>query len=237
VGELHPRCEIRFRNSSDALVVVDVSGGEWVHKQLMGSNQVLAEAVAFLLANRLSLPVPLGGVAKDSSGAPSWLSAVVPAPSHWHPNLFETMVNGEVTIGTMYALDALVANEDRHDGNLLLEHRGEGVRRPWYIDFANAYIGTPDALMNENHLFVPNPRVAHFRPAPLTDAVIRAAEDAAARAKSIPRECLAADAYEACDAAGCPELEKVLFDVLVLRCSALGAELLPAYLAALEASQ
>ncbi|PRQ08402.1 hypothetical protein [Enhygromyxa salina] len=233
VGTLHPRQAISVPNSSDARVAVGDDGTEWVHKELMGVNQVLAEAVSFLLANRLDLPVPSGGVSRDSSGSPSWLSHLIHAPSHWQPSLFESIEDGPESMGTMYALDALVLNEDRHDGNVLLEHRGEGTRRPWYIDFANAHIGSPVGLLDDRDL-VPDPRASHFRPAPLGDAVVRAATAAAHRAQALPTECLAADAHEACDAAACPDLENELLMVLRYRCSELGS-ILPQYLKALEA--
>jgi hypothetical protein len=234
VGKVLPRQEIRVRNSSDAKVVVDVDGTEWVHKELMGAGQVLAEAVSFLLATRLALPVPTGGVARDHYGSPSWLSALIHNPAHWNANIFESIEHGERTIGTMYVVDVIVANEDRHDGNVLLEHTGQGVRRPWYIDFANAQIGDPRGLLTQPD-FVPDPRGAHFRPAPLSEAVTSAAHVAAAHASAIPTQCLAADAHEACDAAGCSELANVLYDVLVYRCGAISATL-TTYLKALRGS-
>ena len=122
----------------------------------------------------------------------------------------------------MYVLDAIVGNDDRHDGNVLLQHTGVGVLRPWIIDFANAHISNPTDLLGRPE-FVPSPTRAHLRPPPLARAVLRAAQKTAQIAQDIAGECLAADAHEACNAVRCPELEEDVRQVLIQRCGAASA--------------
>ena len=62
IASVDTRQEIRYPNSSDAKAVVGPDRTEWIHKELIGAGQVLAEAIAFLLGNRLSLPIPRGGI-------------------------------------------------------------------------------------------------------------------------------------------------------------------------------
>jgi hypothetical protein len=221
VASVDARQEIQWRNSSDAKTAVGPDHTEWVHKELIGAGQVLAEAIAFLLGNRLELPIPQGGILTVDE-QPTWLSRLIPNVAHWKPSLFESIAGGPVVFGRMYVLDAIVGNDDRHDGNVLLQHTGVGVLRPWFIDFANAHISNPTDLRGRPK-FVPSPTRAHLRPPPLAPTVLRAARQAAKVAEKIPRECLAADAHEACDAVRCPELEEDVRHVLIQRCGVASA--------------
>ena len=129
-------------NSCDAVYATD-GPRRWVRKPLMGANGLLAEALGFMLGRALHAPIPEGAV----TGPPDdlvWLSEVVPNIQHWESQHVNFIINYP-EVGRLMALDALLFNDDRHAGNLVLQATDKNAfeRRAWGIDMGNALAGVP----------------------------------------------------------------------------------------------
>lgn len=193
--------------------IVRAEGRSWIHKPSMGFNEVLAEAIGFLVGRRLGIRVPAGAVYTEN-GAPSWLSEVVENTKHWNHDLCGSLADPH-EIARIYVLDAIIHNEDRHAGNLLLERYSDGLYRAWSIDTADAGINEPESIIDS--LDPPDPR-NHFSPVPLDDRTCeearRVAEGCAALLSS---EGARACAMVACAASACPDWEQAVSDALRYR--------------------
>jgi hypothetical protein len=129
-------------NACDAVYATDGSR-RWVRKPLMGANGLLAEALGLMLGRELRAPIPEGAV----TGPPDdfvWLSEVLPNIQHWDSHSVNFVINYP-EVGRLMALDALLLNDDRHAGNLVLQAtaKNEFERRAWGIDMGNAVAGVP----------------------------------------------------------------------------------------------
>jgi hypothetical protein len=117
----------------------------WVRKREddMGWQEFFAEAIGYLLAKRLDLPVPDAAVCLDE-GHRSWLSRHIPAALHWGPARFVHISNIDA-LGSMLALDAIIANPDRHAGNILLQSCSNNPDlKLWVIDMGSALVAYRD---------------------------------------------------------------------------------------------
>lgn len=142
ITALSNEADVEFKNSSDAKYCIDYSGRRWVRKFLT-CNCLLAEALSYLLAKRLRVPVPDGAVNYSKDIGPSWLSDCITRVVHWSQESY-FFIKNIADIGRMLALDVIVLNEDRHSANILLQATHDETQFiAWSIDMANAIIGEP----------------------------------------------------------------------------------------------
>ena len=193
--------------------VVRASQRAWIHKPSMGFNEVLAEAIGLLVGRCLGVRVPAGAVYIEN-GAPSWLSEIVEHAKHWNPDLCGSLADPS-EIARIYVLDAIIQNEDRHAGNLLLERRPGGLYQAWSIDTADAGINEPESLIES--LEPPDPR-NHFSAAPLDEQTCEEARETAKRcAVLLSSEGAQACASVACAISACPDWEPAVAEALRYR--------------------
>lgn len=221
-------------NASQARWAMDASGRQWVRKHTdhSGLEALLAEAVSFLLGGRLRVRQPHGAVYIDKDGW-SWMSERIRAVSeHWEPGMRDFIENpGEV--GAMLALDAILLNEDRHPGNLLVQpQKDETHLRVWAIDSGNALIAQPFDFLSRG-LEAPNPH-KHARGLPIA-ALCDAALAAAAVATTIDVDDISAYVTHGCALVGEPRAAELAV-ALRARCRAAPA-IVTSYLERLGARQ
>lgn len=193
--------------------VVEAGGREWIHKPVMGNNEVLAEAIGLLLGNRLGVDTPPAAVFREGSNV-SWMSNIISNVVHWEPAKFASLDNPH-SLSAIYVLDAIIKNEDRHARNVLLQELGNSRCRIWSIDTADAFIGTPSDLVGD--CSPPRPS-NHLRDPPLDAATCADAMQVASAAAALPPSALRRDAVTACAISACPDLEQQLAEVLIARC-------------------
>jgi hypothetical protein len=217
-------------HTNDATYVLDCEGRRWVAKREadMGCEALLAEALTWLLARRIGVPVPGAGWSEDDTGR-VWLSAWVPNARHWSA-LAQRNIQNAPEAAAILALDAVVFNEARHGGNILLVPDLGGGASVVAIDGDEALIGHPLELARRG-LVPPEPRILArgFPPAGWRANALAAAERCAA---ITPSE-LAADVAEACAVAREPAVDLVR-EVYTSRC-AQAVRLTEAYLRSVEA--
>lgn len=203
-------------HTNDAAYAVDAWGRHWVAKREaeMGCEALVAEAVTWMLARAVGAPVPDAAFCDDPDER-AWLSAWVTDAKHWSAGSAGVIRNPAEGAATL-ALDAVVFNEARHGGNLLLVPDSEGGSIVVAIDADEALIGHPAELANRG-LLPPDPRILArgFPPSGWHDLAMAAA----GRLAEIPVPNLRAFAAEACAVAREPD-PTVLEDVLVARCGA-----------------
>jgi hypothetical protein len=118
---------------------------KWVRKKKLaiGEYGMLAEAIGWLWARKLELPVPdAAAFVPGQYEVDCWLSEAVDDVRHWRAD--KVPVVNSPGLGGILALDAVLMNDDRHEGNILLEpfvEDGEEAWRAWGIDFGNAKVG------------------------------------------------------------------------------------------------
>lgn len=126
-------------------VSITADGRTWIRKRVVitGDQPLVAEAIAWLLAMELGLPVPHAAilVAPDHNDT-SWLSQEVSPMLQWDDGDAAAIVNIEA-LGGVIALDTLTLNNDRHQGNLIVQALGPGQLQMWAIDSGNALVGWP----------------------------------------------------------------------------------------------
>lgn len=81
-------------------------------------------------------------VTQGGDVARGWLSAAIPNVRHWDLASSHLVTNHE-ELGRFLALDAIIFNEDRHGGNILLQVLDEQHLRAWIIDCGEALVGQP----------------------------------------------------------------------------------------------
>jgi hypothetical protein len=197
-----------------ATYAVDAAGRRWVAKREadMGCEALLAEALTWLLARQMGAPVPDAAFC-DHPDERAWLSAWVPQAKHWSPETAGVVRNAR-DAAAIFALDAVVFNEARHGGNVLLVPDDDGGSVVWAIDADEAWIGHPAELALRAGL-PPEPRILArgFPPPGWRDAAMEAAE----RCAALDPAGLAHAARAACALAREPDVELVV-RVLVDRC-------------------
>lgn len=135
---------VRVPHSSDARYCMSPDGRRWVRKRASetGFEALLAEALGWMLARELAVPVPDGAVTGEGDDL-SWLSEQVPAVQHWDASRVHYIHNLE-ELGRMLTLDAIVFNEDRHARNILLQPAPTELElRAWSIDVGDSPLGRP----------------------------------------------------------------------------------------------
>ena len=176
--------EVRFAFGND--------GRRWVAKRSSGSD-IVAEACGWLLARELDVPV-VGDVrvVTDDEGL-WWLGEHVVGAGHFSVHASQSIVNA-AALGAMFSLDALLGNEDRHAGNILVAPDAAGLRFV-AIDFAGSWCGLPTSFRDRGV------GVPHLRS--LAEGLSRGLLETSARATStriaeLSDRTVAAIAYEAC---------------------------------------
>jgi hypothetical protein len=142
--------DVQVPHGAFADYVVDSSGREWVRKKEIntGFQPLLAEAFGSLFASELGVRVPIPAV-QEYGNQKAWLSRRIPLVTHWDETKIPFIENLD-ELGRILALDALLANEDRHRGNILLQSTGqeEDAFEIWSIDMGNALVGFPSDFLD-----------------------------------------------------------------------------------------
>lgn len=202
-------------HTNEATYVLDGVGRRWVAKREadMGCEALLAEALTWLLARRVGVTVPDAAFCDDPKER-AWLSAWLPHAKHWSAGL-PGPVRNVAEAAAILALDAVVCNEARHGGNILVVPDAGGASVV-AIDADEARIGHPADLAAAG-LVPPQPYILArgFPPAPWRSEALAAAE----RFAALPDEELMEMVTEACDVAREPAVSAVAA-VLLDRCRA-----------------
>lgn len=190
--------KIRLQGTIDHCYAVDGEGRRWFRKRDAdtGPESMVAEAVCWLIAAEIGAPVPRAAVFGEGTPELSWLSSVVEPMVHWQA-LYWPRVSNQQDLGAVIALDAVTLNEDRHQGNILLEPLPGGDLRLWAIDSGMALIGRPSELAQR---VKDVPKVTASRPVmrgPIALDVRAAAVEAARMIAKIPPSRLGDFAVEA----------------------------------------
>lgn len=191
---------VPVRHTSDGCWAVDAAGHRWFRKREdnIGYQGVLAEATSWLLCRQLGVRTPQGAVVM-ATGERSWLSAALGLVMHWDP-AFRDMISNLDEVAAMLVLDAIVLNEDRHAGNILVEPgEDETDLRLWAIDFGDALVGQIDDF-EERDLDAPAQekiRLVHARGLPIS-ALAALVEPAVDRATNLPQSALRTLVLHAC---------------------------------------
>lgn len=197
--------------------VRDETGRLWVRKSEAdtGVQGIAAEIIGWQVARSLDAPVPDAALYRDPTQqhSTSFLSAAIQPALHWDIDKASFIDNLE-DLGNVIALDAILLNEDRHVGNLLLEPEPDELHlRVWAIDAGDALIGWPaDFLARADE--VPVPRRGLHLP---VERIRGRALEAAARATTIPTRRLARLVDEACRFTKFSQLARVV-EALEARC-------------------
>ena len=203
-------------HTNDATYAVDARGRHWIAKREadMGCEALAAEAITWMLARVVGVPVPDAAFC-DDPGERAWLSAWVTDAKHWSAGT-AGVIRNPAAAAAILALDAVVFNEARHGGNLLLVPDLEGGSTVVAIDADEALIGHP-AELTRRGLVAPDPRILArgFPPADWREFVL----DAAQRLRAIPTADLAVIAAEGCSIAREPD-QGLMARVLIARCEA-----------------
>jgi hypothetical protein len=203
-------------HTNEANYAIDPTGRPWVAKREadMGCEALLAEALTWLLARRIGVPVPDAAFC-DAAEERAWLSAWLPHAKHWSEGT-AAIIHNPAEAASILALDAVVYNEARHGGNLLLVPTPDGRSTVMAIDADEALIGHPIELARRG-LVPPDPRILArgFPPAGYRDLAMAAA----ARICALSAEDLHAMAAASCSVADEPDVQTVA-EVLTSRCAA-----------------
>lgn len=202
-------------HTNEAHYALDGRGQRWVAKREidLGCEALLAEALVWLLARRIGVPVP-GAAFCDALGERAWLSAWVPNAKHWSAAAVGQIRN-TAGAAAILALDAVVCNPARHAGNILTVADSEGGAFVWAIDADEALIGDPAELCRHG-LYPPDPRILApgFPPGNWRGWAVQAAE----QINRLPAVELRSMAVESCAVAQEPQVEFV-YTVLADRCA------------------
>lgn len=202
-------------------VAISADGRTWIRKRVAstGSEPLVAEALAWLLAQTLDIRVPHAAVlVAQPHGETSWLSREIAPVLHWDDRDASDIENID-TLGAVIALDVLTLNHDRHRGNLLVQPLVSGKLQLWAIDSGNAVVGWPGDFV-KRHDELPDAEVLpiqHIVNTPIWQGIEISAR-AAARTINAISEALVADFVgEACAIGAEPE-EGLLVRALRHRC-------------------
>ena len=213
-------------NACDAVYATD-GRRRWVRKPLMGANGLLAEALGLMLGRELHAPVPNGAV----TGAPNdfeWLSEVLPNIQHWESQHVNFIINYP-DVGRLMALDALLLNDDRHAGNLVLQATADNEfeRRAWGIDMGNAVVGVPSDFDSAE---LATPSIAKLVDKLPVTPIQEGALLAAVEAKGLSPYVVTSMVREACELAREPRENEELLCKALLRRLARAPDLVEEYL-------
>lgn len=217
ISELNLGREVMVPNSSNAIYVRDRNGRSWIRREaaLMGDNGIQAEALWWLLAKHLDVPVPEAAFHCDSDND-GWLSERVEEVVHWSPSLASYVTNLD-GLGGILALDAITGNSDRHSRNLLLETISDSRLHAWAIDAANAAVGR---AMGVEQLGLDSPEPHPDLTGIPVDLVTPGALEVAQALSSASGAVLSELVHEACTLARADASERTrLLDALGARCA------------------
>jgi hypothetical protein len=181
---------------------IDDQGRRWVRKHVeqCGFEAVLAEAVGWLIARAIGVPVPDAAVSGAEDDL-SWLSSWVSDATHWDPARAHLIGNVD-EFGRMLALDAILFNEDRHARNMLLQAVDGTHVKLWAIDCDAALVGWPADFAKRAVADVPSTK--NLAPGIPADLLAPGARAGAMAATALSGAALAAYVAEACDITGDP---------------------------------
>jgi hypothetical protein len=229
--ELTTRGDVQVPHGGEAEYVVDDRGRAWVRKSVIttGFQGLLGEAFGYLFSNALELNVPRAAVHRGEEWQ-AWLSELIWPVTHWDEGKIPFIENLD-EIGRMLALDALLANQDRHRGNILLESACEedDTLTVWPIDFGNALVGFPSDFLDMG-TDVPDP--GNLAPGLPVSRVESAAMETAHRAVALEDALIDEFCREACELVKEDTTEKYR-DVLCRRCDD-APKIVSTYLATIE---
>lgn len=217
-------------HTNEAVYAVTEDGRRWVAKREgdMGAQALVAEALTWLLANRVGAPVPDAAFCEEER---TWLSGFIPDLKHWSPALAEQVSNASEA-GATLALDVWVLNEARHAGNLVAQGLDAGGVRLWAIDADEALVGH---VRDYEARLTELPRVHnHARGLPIASLTLGALETAD-RIASVTKAELDIAVEEACLIGGEP-LAAALADAVARRAS-MAPALVRDYLSRLQGPQ
>jgi hypothetical protein len=203
-------------NGSNAVYSKGTDGREWVRKPELttGVEAILAESIGYLLGRHLGVPIPDAAVHVLPDGM-AWLSERIPSVVHWDDSRRDRVINWD-EMGSMATLDAIIFNEDRHGGNILLQPSPDDLHlKAWAIDVGDALVGQPSDFIAKK-LVAPDPKRNHATGLPvdlLRDRAVAAAEVA----RSIDGTLLREWVHEGCDLAGESDRDS-LVEALEARC-------------------
>ena len=180
--------------------------------KIVSPDEMLAECLGWSLSRALGVPTPSCAVYLLGPRG-SFLSEVITDVVHWDDTRPQAMRNpGD--LGAILALDSIIANGDRNDGNLLFKPNAEALD-VYSIDLANAFIGSPTLFAE---LKADAPGVGTLvRGIPLA-LVSDGAMACALRAQALPESLIDRNVRSACRVSGYADL-RVLSDTLKLRCA------------------
>lgn len=179
-------------------------GKKWVAKLGRDSagRGIAAEAFSWLLGSEIGLRVPGAAIAVEGLKR-AWLSERIEGARNWDPTDRDNIDNVD-EVGAMLALDAVVANGDRHHQNVLVVHDPDALHLTvWAIDHGRADIVHLPRLI----LLGEGPPPVHDDRPDLTPARFRAGAMAAAeQMEALPEATIQAWLTEAfkCDGDALP---------------------------------
>lgn len=220
-GVLYPR--------ADAKKAVDNLGRRWAAKgpPLATWQTILAEVISWLLGNHMKVPMPQASIYCPADDEPTWLSSYVDACMHFSPGRAFEFEN-YIDLARVLALDALIANGDRHAGNILMCNESMRIIA---IDHDKALVGWPSDFISLG-LGVSPPSVAHPG-IPLFPEVRQEAMRVAASAATIGEAEIIGLVHEGCDLVRETSSRSSLADALVARIQA-APDLVDGYFRLLE---
>lgn len=192
---------------TEAVYATDATNRDWVLKKLISAPGMCAEAVGWILARQLGIPVPDGAAVPGAKGAsPPWIWASRREPSlvHWDPDLADRIVNLD-QFAAVVMLDAWLGNGDRHDQNITCRQRADGSLELLAIDYDAASVG--DAAERALLRCAP-PKATPIHPPPVNRWRPHVAEWVA-RGRAVSTGSLQRVAVEACELAGLPDVRAV----------------------------
>jgi hypothetical protein len=122
--------------------------------------------------------------------------------THWDPSNIHFIKNAK-ELGRMLALDVIILNEDRHEGNILLQPDPDQHNLlAWAIDAGGALVGFPESFAQAKMALPSIAKLARGIPVELVGDEARAT---ALRATGLSPYLLKRFVSEACDIAGEPK--------------------------------
>lgn len=189
----------------------------WKRKLAIGEHGMLGEALGWIWSRELGLPVPDAAIYLPGEYTEDcWLSEVVEGVRHWRAD--KVPLENIRELGAILALDVVLMNADRHDGNILLQPRvedGREVWKVWGIDMGNAKVGVVDEFLDVDDELPSIEKLPDDLPFEiLDDSALEAAKEIA----GLDGQFITKSVHEACSVAGNAQAAP-LADALRLRCN------------------
>jgi hypothetical protein len=202
-------------HTGQVVYALDPKGRRWVRKyeENTGFQEFLSEALGWLLAKRIGASVPDAALTTVPEKR-SWLSRCIEPAVHWDATCIDRIDN-VADLGAMLVLDVLILNEDRHQGNVLLQATGvESKMQAWAIDHGAALIGwSGDFSARKADI----PSTGNLLKGLQVDLLEAHAIDSAEKVTQLPKSEILAIVGEACAIVQESDVERIA-DVLSQRC-------------------